>query len=982
MVAAWPDSVMNGYYYVFAKVRILNPPPNDPTPGNDYTRTSSTIHYNDPDDTISEAITMSVGSSRTGAITPNWDVDMYRFTVSAGQTLSFDIDRPSGSLDSYIRLFNSSGTQLAGNDDGVGPSPEYHNYESYLEYTFASSGTYYLGVSCLGNTGYSPATGLNDSGTGGTGDYTLTVAVVQSQADLYLTSLVVTPSTVTSKSFGGCSFNLCNNGPLPLNAEYVVVDYYLSDDTTFGDADDVRIGDTGMEVSVSPSSCTTITLTPVGLQNMVASWPASVMNGHYYVFAKVRILNPPPNDPNPGNDYTRTSSTIHYNDPDDSLAEAIAVAVGSSRTGTITPNWDVDMYRVTVSAGQSLGFDIDRPGGSLDSYIRLFNSSGTQLASNDDAAGPAPEYHSYESYLEYTFASAGTYYLGVSALGNTSYNPTTGLSDYGSGTVGDYTLTIASAVMPPEIRIEPLALEFSSAGNSVGMLENSAATGPAILLKKRTIATESTVASLAAGLSGHVLIQFETDSQGPAVEALQSIGVRLLESVPRNAVMAQVPRGVNLSGVPGVRWFGKLSAEDKVSAHLSRSLAKGYALVDVFPDVDAPAARRILAEAGSEVIENPHLRANTYLVRCSEDAVATLAETEEVSWIWAASDALIEGQAVHMCPGPMTELGLVPNYVTHDNGWDGPGLGSAALTYHFENGTADIAGDGERVEVVRALQEWTRYVAVGWTETGNRDLNRSFDIGWYTGDHGDGSPFDGAGSVLAHCFYPAPPNSEPIAGDMHFDDAETWRVGSNYDVFSVALHEAGHGLGLAHSDDPDAVMYAIYGGVVTGLQQDDITGIRAIYASSNSRDFTIHNDGQGPLEVASIALNQTAAWVQWAPQAPFTVAAGDSVTVTVSVDFDRAPVGRTSRRLLVYSNDSNESPYPSGVYLTANNSVTLRLNPLVNNGNGTLTLSWSGPGVLQECANPVSPTWIDCPNQGNPQLINASQAQKFYRLRY
>ena len=235
-----------------------------------YTLTLNNL--SDLNDQISEAIATAVGETIGGVISPTQtspdpeaevgDVDMFRFTVAAGQRVGFDIDRPAGSsLDSWIRLFDAAGTQLAFNDDGAAPG-EGASTESYLEYTFASAGTYYLGVSGFRNASYNPLTGVGDA-AGSTGAYTLTL----------------------------------NN---------------LSD------------------------------------------------------------LN-------------------------DQISEAIATAVGETIGGVISPTrtspdpeaevGDVDMFRFTVAAGQRVGFDIDRPAGSsLDSWIRLFDAAGTQLAFNDDGA--------------------------------------------------------------------------------------------------------------------------------------------------------------------------------------------------------------------------------------------------------------------------------------------------------------------------------------------------------------------------------------------------------------------------------------------------------------------------------------------------------------------------------------------------------------------------------------------------------------------
>ena len=122
-----------------------------------------------------------------------------------------------------------------------------------------------------------------------------------------------------------------------------------------------------------------------------------------------------------------------------------------------------------------------------------------------------------------------------------------------------------------------------------------------------------------------------------------------------------------------------------------------------------------------------------------------------------------------------------------------------------------------------------------------------------TGDHGDGYPFDDP-SILAHTFYPAPPNPESIAGDMHFNSVESWGIGTGIDLFSVALHEAGHALGLGHSDDPNDVMYPYYA-QVTGLSPNDIAAARELYAYNDPANPA---PSPTPLPVPSATATATA----------------------------------------------------------------------------------------------------------------------------
>jgi hypothetical protein len=73
--------------------------------------------------------------------------------------------------------------------------------------------------------------------------------------------------------------------------------------------------------------------------------------------------------------------------------------------------------------------------------------------------------------------------------------------------------------------------------------------------------------------------------------------------------------------------------------------------------------------------------------------------------------------------------------------------------------------------------------------------------------------------------------------------------GNAYSLESILLHEAGHFLGLAHSQDTSAIMYAYYPAVSTALTQDDMDGICSLYPPDTSRqtaDASIAASGCNP----------------------------------------------------------------------------------------------------------------------------------------
>jgi hypothetical protein len=236
---------------------------------------------------------------------------------------------------------------------------------------------------------------------------------------------------------------------------------------------------------------------------------------------------------------------------------------------------------------------------------------------------------------------------------------------------------------------------------------------------------------------------------------------------------------------------------------------------------------------GFQVLENPNLLPAQLLVAGPSSHLIELAANDGVAYILPASADLIIGNRVMGCAGPLTEAGPVAEYALVGNGWAPDPGGGVAHRYFFDSTAPKLDANLVRGEIERAFLEWARYANISFTPADGEAAARSIDILFAAGAHGDAYAFDGPGGVLAHTFYPAPPNTETVAGDMHFDASENWNVGQDIDLFSVALHETGHALGLGHSDNPSAVMYPYYR-MSAGLTADDINAVQSLYGPSGA----------------------------------------------------------------------------------------------------------------------------------------------------
>ena len=158
------------------------------------------------------------------------------------------------------------------------------------------------------------------------------------------------------------------------------------------------------------------------------------------------------------------------------------------------------------------------------------------------------------------------------------------------------------------------------------------------------------------------------------------------------------------------------------------------------------------------------------------------------------------------------------------------------LTYAFVNGTPDLPGPRDHEIVREAFAVWQDVTPLRFAEVATAD-SATFAISWDSRDHGDGFPFDDAGTfrsnTLAHAFFP-PPCGGAHAGALHFDEFETWTDAAapgRIRLLNVAIHEIGHLLGLRHSNVRNAIMFAFYDDNVDSLRQDDIDGVQALYGA-------------------------------------------------------------------------------------------------------------------------------------------------------
>lgn len=241
---------------------------------------------------------------------------------------------------------------------------------------------------------------------------------------------------------------------------------------------------------------------------------------------------------------------------------------------------------------------------------------------------------------------------------------------------------------------------------------------------------------------------------------------------------------------------------------------------------------------------------------------------------------------------------------TFGNAWADP----LDLTTSFATDKAQIGGASNQLyqllgahlneeawqsELLRAIQTWAAVANLNVGLVG--DDGGAFGSSVFPqGDPAVGDIRWGAtaldGTELAQAFA-----FQPVvgswSGDILLNSNAAFGDGADgtFDLFTVALHEVGHALGLDHSDAPDSVLSEGYLGVRTGLSAQDVLAVRTLYGARQEDAF----DRAATNNTAATATHLGLGGVDGAPALTLR---GD-ITTARDVDFYRftAPVSGAIR---------------------------------------------------------------------------------------
>lgn len=452
----------------------------DALQGNDEVYDFNVISFRgpyEPNDTRQTAAPLILGPGGTltlndlfigDGVNPSTDVDIFKVYVSGPSLISLAVRARSlpvySGLDSYIRIFDSGGAEIAKNDN-------FDGLDSKLQVFVGGAGDFYIAVSAFPNTAYLPDTETGRTASGSSGVYALDVSVATSGPQV-ITRNGTAPATIPVLGDVTSTINVTDGRSITdLSISLSITHTFDSDllititgpggeaitlfnrrggaghnltNTVFSDD-----GTTAISAGAAPFTGTfrpEQALTPFKNRSAQGIWTLRIqdlkpldsgtLDAWSITFTHINDITGP---------YELNDTTLLATDTgiDTSGAATFEAFVGDGAFGLR----DVDLFRFVAGAGTTITASTTVTSGSVKTVLRLFDATGNEIR--------ADRRHGVSTNLvNFVVASAGTYYVGVSGgsnsanpgdLGNDNYNPANGGSGSTSDATGNYTLTISVA---------------------------------------------------------------------------------------------------------------------------------------------------------------------------------------------------------------------------------------------------------------------------------------------------------------------------------------------------------------------------------------------------------------------------------------------------------------------------------------------------------------------------------------------------------
>ena len=156
-----------------------------------------------------------------------------------------------------------------------------------------------------------------------------------------------------------------------------------------------------------------------------------------------------------------------------------------------------------------------------------------------------------------------------------------------------------------------------------------------------------------------------------------------------------------------------------------------------------------------------------------------------------------------------------------------------------------------------------------WAENSNINIGQVADGGQPLGTAGaaQGDPRFGdirvsaipLPSSVAAITAPYDPSTGTFSGDVILNSNDNFSTQSGHDLFTVALHEAGHVYGFADSSDRTSFMYDVYQGPQTTLSSAAISALQGLYGGPRNiaatDAMTVSDDADHPTDITPLIVN-------------------------------------------------------------------------------------------------------------------------------